>query len=149
MLTPSIFRRSFVDNFFDDAFHDMFQEILDTSSERPRVGGVMSTDVQDLGEYYQMEVELPGYEKEDLKVDLKKGYLTISAEHKEENDQKDKDGKFICKERYMGRCQRSFYVGENVTQKDIRAAFENGVLKVAIPKKDIQEVEEKQYITIE
>lgn len=149
MLAPSILGRSFVDNFFNDSFDDMFQEMFRTPYEYASAAGLMSTDVQDMGDHYQMEMELPGYQKEDLKADLKNGYLTISAEHNEENDQKDENGRFVRRERYMGHCQRSFYVGENITQDDIRAGFENGVLKLTIPKKEANAVEERKYIPIE
>lgn len=149
MLAPSILGRSFVDDFFNDSFDDMFQEMFRTPYEHASAGGLMCTDVQDMGDHYQMEMELPGYQKEDLKADLKNGYLTISAEHKEENDQKDENGKFVRRERYMGHCQRSFYVGENITQNDIHAGFEDGVLKLTIPKKEANAVEEQKYIAIE
>ncbi|MBU5472960.1 Hsp20/alpha crystallin family protein [Roseburia sp. MSJ-14] len=149
MLAPSIFGRNFVDDFFGNSFDDMFQEMFRTPYNQNETMGLMSTDVQDMGDYYQLEMELPGYQKEDLKADLKDGYLTISAEHKEENDEKDEKGKFVRQERYTGYCQRSFYVGENITQNDIKAGFENGVLKMAIPKKEAKAVEEKKYIAIE
>lgn len=147
MLAPSIFGRNFVDDFLGNSFDDMFQEMFRTPQNETM--GLMSTDVQDMGDYYQLEMELPGYQKEDLKADLKDGYLTISAEHKEENDEKDEKGKFVRQERYTGYCQRSFYVGENITQNDIKAGFENGVLKMEIPKKEAKAVEEKKYIAIE
>ena len=106
MLTPSIFGRNFVDDFFNDPFDDMFRDMFRTSYERTNTNGLMSTDVQDLGDHYQMEMELPGYQKEDLKADLKDGYLMISAQHKEENDTKDENGKFVRRERYTGNCSR-------------------------------------------
>ena len=109
----------------------------------------MSTDIQDLGDSYQMDMELPGYGKEDVKADLKDGYLTISAEHNSSHDEKDEKGNYVRRERYVGSCQRRFYVGKNVTQEDIRASFENGVLKMIIPKKEAPAVEEKKYIPIQ
>lgn len=150
MLTPSIFGRNFVDDFFNDPFDDMFRDMFRTSYERTNTNGLMSTDVQDLGDHYQMEMELPGYQKEDLKADLKDGYLMISAQHKEENDTKDENGKFVRRERYTGNCSRSFYVGEDITQDDIKAKFENGVLRLDIPKKEAKPaVEEAKCIAIE
>lgn len=152
MLVPSIFNTNLSNDFFKDSFDDMFRDMFRSPFERMNGGNsisCMSTDVQDLGDSYQMDVELPGYEKEDLKADLKDGYLTISAERNINKDEKDEEGRYVRRERYMGSCQRSFYVGENVTQEDIHASFENGVLKLNIPKKEAPAVEERKYITIE
>ena len=97
-----------------------------------------------------MNIDLPGYGKEDVTAELKNGYLTINATKKSENDEKDKEGKFLRRERFYGSCSRSFYVGKQITEEDIKAKFENGVLIVSIPKKDDQpKVEEKKYIPIE
>ena len=148
MLVPSIFSNNFVDSFFNDTFDSMFDDMLRTPFSSGGFGA-MSTDVQDLGDSYQLEMELPGYAKEDLKADLKDGYLTITAQHNSEKDEKDEKGKFVRRERYTGHCQRSFYVGEGVKQEDIKASFENGVLKLLVPKKDAPAVEEKKYIAIE
>lgn len=148
MLTPSIFNNNFMDSIFNDSFDSIFDDMF--RSPFRNMGTVsMSTDIQDLGDHYQMEMELPGYEKEDLQADLKNGYLTISAQHDSENNEQDENGRFVRRERYTGHCQRSFYVGENVTQEDIRASFENGVLKLEIPKKEAPQVEEQKYIAIE
>lgn len=152
MLVPSIFNTNLSNDFFNDSFDDMFRDMFRSPFERMNSGNsisCMSTDVQDLGDSYQMDVELPGYDKEDLKADLKDGYLTISAEHNSNKEEKDEEGRYVRRERYMGSCQRSFYVGENVTQEDIHASFENGVLKLIIPKKEAPAVEEKKYIAIE
>ena len=95
-------------------------------------------------------MNLPGYNKDDVKGELKDGYLIVSATTNINNDEKDEDGKYIRRERYSGSCQRSFYVGEDVTQEDIKAKFENGTLKLMIPKKESQpKVEEQKYILIE
>lgn len=149
MLVPSIFNTSLSNDFFSDPFDTMFRDMFHSSVDSMNAVSCMSTDIQDLGDSYQMDVELPGYEKEDLKADLKDGYLTISAEHNTDKEEKDEDGRFVRRERYMGSCQRSFYVGENVTQEDIHASFDNGVLKLIIPKKDAPAVEEQKYITIQ
>lgn len=148
MLVPSIFSNNLVDSFFNDSFDSMFDGMFRMPSEHSAMNA-MYTDVQDLGDSYQMEMELPGYEKEDLQADIKDGYLTICAEHNGEKEEKDQDGRFVCRERFMGRCQRSFYVGENVTREDIKASFDNGVLKLLIPKKDAPAVSERKYIAIE
>ena len=92
---------------------------------------------------------MPGFEKGDIKAELKNGYLTISASSKKNNDEKDKEGKYIRRERYSGSCSRSFYVGEDIRQEDIKAKFEDGILRLSIPKKDAKEVETKKTIAIE
>ena len=141
MLLPSIFSNNFVDDFMDD-FTPM------TKYDRP--APMMHTDVKEFDDHYEMGLELPGYKKEDIKADLKDGYLTISAEHTENNDEKDKNGKYIRRERYTGQCTRTFYVGEDIRQEDIKAGFENGVLKVSIPKVEAKpEVEAGKHILIE
>ena len=96
-----------------------------------------------------MDIELPGYKKEDVRAELNNGYLTISASKNENRDEKDEKGNYIRRERYSGSCSRSFYVGENVKQEDIHAKFEDGVLKLVVPKEDKKKVEEKKYIAIE
>lgn len=148
MYVPSIFNNNFVDSFFKDPFDSAFDEMFRNGFANAGTRA-MNTDVQDLGDRYQMEMELPGYEKQDLKADLKNGYLTISAEHNSEKDVKDENGKFVRRERYTGHCQRSFYVGEDLKKEDIKASFENGVLKLLIPKKEAPAVEEEKYIAIE
>lgn len=149
MLVPSIFNSNLNNDFFNNSFDDMFRDMFRPSYGRMSTQSCMSTDIQDLGDSYRMDVELPGYEKKDLKADLKDGYLTISAERSDNKEEKDENGKFVRRERYMGSCQRSFYVGENITQEDIHASFENGILKLTIPKKEAPAVEEKKYIAIE
>ncbi len=148
MYAPSIFNNNFVDSFFNDSFDSAFDNMFRSAFGNANTTA-MSTDIQDLGDSYQMEMELPGYEKQDLKADLKNGYLTISAEHNSENNEQDENGRFVRRERYTGHCQRSFYVGENVRQEDIKASFENGILRLVIPKKEAPAVEEQKYIAIE
>lgn len=144
MLVPSIFEDNFVDSFFDDVFRFPFD-----TRQKSKVPG-MNVDVQEFDDKYLMELELPGYSKEDIQADLKDGYLTISAKHTENNDQKDENGKYIRRERYCGQCQRSFFVGKDINEEDIRASFKDGILQLMIPKKEQKPaVEEKKYITIE
>ena len=148
MLMPSIFRDNFVDDFFDDMFQ--FPFAYNSNFERNAKLPGMNVDVQEFDDKYQMDLELPGYNKEDIKADLKDGYLTISANHTDESGDKDSDGKYIRRERYYGQCERSFYVGDNITQEDIHASFKNGVLQIEVPKKEAKpEVEQKKYIAIE
>lgn len=141
MLMPSIFRKGFIDDVFDDGF------FKDNFGNHNALG---KTDIKELKDGYLLEVELPGFAKEDIKAEVNNGYLIITATHNENKDEKDKEGKYIRKERYTGQCTRSFYVGENVTQEDVKGKFENGVLKLEVPKKEEhKQVEEKKYIQIE
>ena len=110
----------------------------------------MRTDVKETDAGYEVSIDLPGVKKEDVKAELNDGYLTISATVNRDNDEKDSDGKYIRRERFSGSFNRSFYVGEDVTQEDIKARFEDGTLMLMIPKKETTpQVEEKKYIAIE
>lgn len=146
MLMPSIFGENLLDDFFDGfASPARYMGRYNTS-----IAGIMKTDVKENEKGYELDIDLPGYQKEDVKAELKDGYLTISATTKNEKDEKDKDHKYIRRERYYGSCSRSFYVGDAVTQEEIKARFDNGILKVSIPKKESKpEVEESKYIAIE
>lgn len=145
MLMPGLFEQSLTDKVFDDFFNIPFSfPTIDA------VSGGMSADVKEFDDKYQLDLELPGFSKEDLKAELKDGYLTIKAEHSSDKESKDEHGRYIRRERYYGTCQRSFYVGKDVTEKEIRASFENGVLKLDIPKINANpKAEEKHYIAIE
>lgn len=141
MLTPSIFEN----NFFDDMFDSFFTRPISANGYT----GMMQTDVKEIGNNYEIEISLPGYKKEDLRAELKDGYLTINAEHSESKDEKDKNGKYLRKERYTGHCSRSFFVGKDLKQEDISAKFENGVLILEFPKEIKKpEIEQKQFISI-
>ena len=110
----------------------------------------MRTDVRETDGGYELDIDLPGVKKEDVQAELKDGYLVVSANTNSSNDEKDQDGKYIRRERYSGSFSRSFYVGDAVTQEDIKAKFENGTLKLSVPKKEEKPaVEEKKYISIE
>lgn len=142
MLMPSIFSENLLDDFFGYPFRGRNYDA--------NVNEMMKTDVKATDQGYEMIMNLPGIRKENVKAELKDGYLTISAFSNSENDEKDRDGKYIRRERYSGACSRSFYVGEAVTQDDIRARFEDGTLKLIIPNKDEQPAaEDRKYITIE
>ena len=110
---------------------------------------VMKTDIREHDTGYELDVDLPGFKKDEINVELENGYLTISAAKGLDKDEQDKKGKYIRKERYAGAMQRSFYVGDEVTQEDIKAKFEDGILRLSIPKKDAQAVETKKTIAIE
>lgn len=144
LFTPSRKRYGYdlFDDFFNDAFFSAPQSRTDTS--------LMRTDIKDDGCNYELSMELPGFKKEDIRAELKEGYLTISATHSESKDEKDSNGKLIRQERYSGSCKRSFYVGEALKQDDIKASFENGILKLNFPKEAPKQIEEApKYIQIE
>lgn len=146
MLMPSIFGESLIEDFFGD-FARPARAIARYNTPTTNV---MRTDIKESDNGFELAIDLPGYKKEDVKAELKDGYLTISAETKEDNEKQDESGKYIRRERYYGTCSRSFYVGEELTQEDIRARFEDGILKLSVPKKEIQpKVEETRYIPIE
>ncbi len=143
MLLPRLFNDKFVDNVFDDMFS--FPSFFSMPSNR-----WMSTNVKDMGNDYQLEIELPGYKKEDIHAKLDNGYLTIAADQQSNNEVKDEDGKYIRKESYSGKCQRSFYVGEDLKEEDFKASFKDGILSVVFPKeKNQNKIENQRYIPIE
>lgn len=132
-------------NLLDDVFNDAFfsRPFEHTASQ------IMKTDIHENENHYMIEMELPGYQKEDIKADLKDGYLTISASKNTSKEEKDAKGNCIRKERYTGSCNRSFYVGEQISQEDIKASFRDGVLTLAVPKDVPKAIEEPKLITIE
>ncbi len=129
-----------------DLFDEMFRDPFFEGSESK----VMKTDIKEKKDKYLIDIDLPGYEKEDIKMEISDGYLTVHASvNKEVDDEKEK-GKYVRKERYVGECSRSFYVGENVKEEEIKAKFKNGTLTIEVPKKDDKkELPEKKYIPIE
>ncbi len=146
MLMPSIFGENLFDDLFDDFARPM--NVIRYANPTP---SAMKTDVKETDAGYELDIDLPGYKKEDVKAELKDGYMTISAEKKSEDGEKDeKSGKYLRRERYYGSCSRSFYVGEDVTEEDIKAKFEDGILKIAVPKKEPQPaVDQTKTIAIE
>ena len=143
MLLPDLFENNLLNSFMDD---DWTNKFFDAPAQRPVS---MKTDVRETEHGYELGIELPGYKKEDVKAELHDGYLTVTASHTENKDEKDKEGHYIRRERYHGACRRSFYVGKDVGQEDIKAKFEDGILKLDIPKPDQKKVEEKRMIAIE
>ena len=144
MLMPSLFGENLLDDFFDVARFPGF------TGSRSTGNNIMHTDIKEKDGSYEIAMNLPGFKKEDIQAELKDGYLTIKASTNTSNEEQDTDGKYIRKERYSGSCSRSFYVGDPITQEDIKAKFEDGVLTVDVPKMDAKPaVEEKKYITIE
>ena len=128
-----------------DLFGDMFRDSFFTDDESK----IMKTDIKEKKDKYIIDIDLPGYEKENIKMSVEDGYLTVNATVNSNKEEKE-EGKFVRKERYMGSCSRSFYVGEAVESEDIKASFKNGTLKIEIPKKDEKkELPEKKYIPID
>ncbi len=145
MLMPTIFGERLFDNFMDDfGFPN-----VDRIAASKNTSNLMRTDIKETEDSFELEVELPGYKKDDVKAHLKDGYLTINVSKDENNDVKDENGKYIRRERYSGSMSRSFYVGEDVQESDIKAKFEDGVLKLAFPKEQPKKIEEPKYIAIE
>ena len=131
---------------FSDMFDDMLFPATMSAANAPRL---MNSEVREYDDHYELNMELAGFKKEDIKAELKDGYLTIKAERTNSDAQND-GGRVIRSERFMGTCQRTFYVGEHVQREDVRAAFEDGVLKLYIPKKVEQpKVQESHFIAIE
>lgn len=142
MLMPTIFGTSLFDDFFDDFMMPQTRKDFYSNS-------LMRTDIKDNGDTYELDIDLPGYTKDDIKAQLKDGYLTVTAAKSENNDQKDDKGQFIRRERYAGSMSRSYYVGKDVDEKDFHAKFEDGILKMTFPKEKPAQVEEKNVISIE
>ena len=149
MLMPSIFG----ENLFDDDWMDFPFDSNFWGKRNPLYGkhaqNMMKTDIREKDDAYELDIDLPGFKKDEISVELENGYLTISAAKGLDKDEQDKKGKYIRRERYAGAMQRSFYVGDAVTQEDIKAKFEDGILKLSIPKKDAKAVETKKTIAIE
>ena len=147
MYMPSIFGESLFDNMFP------FDEKFFTEKKDPlygkNVSRLMKTDVRETEKTYELDIDLPGFKKDEIQIELHDGTVTVSAEKGLDKDEQDKDGKYIRRERYSGSCNRSFYVGDAITEEDIKANFENGTLKMTIPKKEAKAVPEKKFISIE
>ena len=148
MLMPSIFRENLFDDWFDfPDFRDLDRperELYGRHADR-----LMKTDVHEHDDHYEVDIDLPGFAKDEITIELNDGYLTISAAKGLDKDENDKEGKLIRQERCAGAMQRSFYVGENVTEEEIKASFKHGVLSLNIPKKEAKAVPEKKTIMIE
>ena len=149
MMMPSIFG----ENLFDDDWMDFPFDSDFWGRKNPLYGkntkNMMKTDIREHEEGYELDVDLPGFKKDEITVQLDNGYLTISASKGLDKDQKDEKGRYIRQERYAGAMQRSFYVGDAVGQEDIKAKYEDGILKLSVPKKDAKAVESKKTIAIE
>ena len=153
MLMPSIFGENLFDDFFGDFpfYYDKDMKNVEKKLYGRKASHVMKTDIKETDNGYELVVDLPGFTKDEVQATLENGYLTISAEKGLDKDEKEKDsGHYIRRERYAGACQRSFYVGEDIEQEDVKAEFKHGILKLFVPKKEAKKaVEENKYIAIE
>nr|WP_318685436.1 Hsp20/alpha crystallin family protein [uncultured Acetatifactor sp.] len=149
MLMPSVFG----ENLFDDDWFGFPFESEFFGKKNPLYGkhgkNLMKTDVRETEEGYELDIDLPGFKKEEINAKLENGYLTVTAAKGLDKDEKDKKGKYIRQERYAGSMSRSFYVGEGLRQEDVKAKFENGILRVSLPKEQPKVVEENKYIAID
>ena len=147
---PTVFGENLMD-VFDDFDRNLFRGFgnVDHALYGKHAQNVMKTDVKETDEGYEVDVDLPGFKKDEIRLELNDGYLTISAEKSMEKDGEDKKGKMLRQERYAGVMQRSFYVGENIKVEDVKASYESGVLHVMIPKKEALKAPEKNTILIE
>ena len=142
MLLPSIFGENLLDDWMD--FGDVERKLYGRHA-----ANVMKTDVHEHDEGYELDIDLPGFKKDSIKLSLDNGYLSVSAAKSLDKDKKNIKGRIIRQERYAGSMQRSFYVGDALTETDIKAKFEDGVLKLTVPKKEAAKVPEKKTIMIE
>ena len=147
MLMPSVFGENLFDDFMDFPF-DSFWNRKDPLYGK-HAKNMMKTDVRETDDSYELDIDLPGFKKEEITAKLENGYLTVSASRGLDKDKQDKKGNYIRRERYAGAMSRSFYIGGSITQDEIKARFENGILQLSIPKKDAKTVEQQKHISIE
>ena len=147
-MVPSIFGENLFDDFFSDPFGMMAPQGRDPLYGK-HAKNLMKTDVRETDNTYELDVDLPGFKKDEVQLDLKDGYLTISAAKGLDKDQEDKKGKYIRQERYAGACSRSFFVGEEIEPRDVSAKFEDGILRVSLPKRVKKELPRNSTIAIE
>ena len=150
MLVPSIFNDNLFDDWFDDDFYmPMIPDMGDADKKLygGRAAHEMKTDVKETEKGYEVAVDLPGFKKDDVTVELNNGYMTITAQKKVDKDKKNEEGKYIRREHYAGSMSRSFYVGDQLTENDIHAQMNDGILTLQIPKKEEQkQVEDKRHL---
>ena len=146
-MLPVLFGENLFDELFDDAFRPMWD--MDRALYGKHARAVMKTDVRETDSGYELDIDLPGFKKDEVKLDLKDGYLTISAAKGLDRDEKDKKGRYIRQERYAGQCSRSFYVGDSIQPADVHAKFEDGILKLTLPKAAQEKLPEHNTIAIE
>ena len=147
---PTIFGENLMD-VFDDFDRNFFRNFgnMDRALYGKHAQNMMKTDVKETDDGYEVDIDLPGFKKDEIQLELNNGYLTISTQKALEKDEKNKKGRMLRQERYAGVMQRSFYVGEHITEEDVKASYESGVLHLVLPKKDAPRLPEKKTIQIE
>lgn len=148
-MMPSIFGENLFDEFFDDDFPMIPMRSIRNPLYGKNAKNLMKTDVRETDDTYELDIDLPGFKKDEVQLDLKDGYLTISAAKGLDKDQEDKKGKYIRQERYAGACSRSFFVGQGIEPRDVSAKFEDGILRVSLPKQVKKELPRNSTIAIE
>lgn len=144
MMFPSVFGENLFDDWMDFSFPDIDKALYGKHAKNE-----MKTDVRETEDGYELDIDLPGFKKDEVTAQLDNGYLTIQASKGLDKEQKDKKGKYIRKERYAGSMSRSFYVGDAITEEDVHAKYEDGILKLSVPKKEAKAVEQTKHIAIE
>ena len=144
MFRPRIFGENLFDDWMDFSFPDIDKALYGKHAKNE-----MKTDVRETEDGYELDIDLPGFKKDEVTAQLDNGYLTIQASKGLDKEQKDKKGKYIRKERYAGSMSRSFYVGDAITEEDVHAKYEDGILKLSVPKKEAKAVEQTKHIAIE
>ncbi len=148
MMMPSIFGENLFDNFMNDFTFPSFPNV-DKALYGKHAKNLMKTDVKDTENGYEVDMDLPGFKKDEIQIELKDGVLTVSAAKGLDKDEKDKKGNYIRRERFAGSMSRSFYVGKHVREEDVHPKYENGILSFSIPKEDKVMEEKKHMISIE
>ena len=148
MMMPSIFGENLFDDFMDDFSFPTFPNV-DKELYGKHAKNLMKTDVKETENAYEIDIDLPGFKKDEIQLELNDGYLTISAEKGLDKDEEDEKKHYLRRERYAGSMSRSFYIGEGITEEDIHAKYEYGILKLSIPKEQPKAVPEKHFISIE
>ena len=151
MLMPMRRNRNLLSELMSDPFDAFFDAATAPVQAMQKMSPtLMRTDIKETDAGFELTIDLPGFKKDDVQAELKDGYLTIAAQTQSESEDKDEKGTYVRKERFSGKCSRTFYVGDDIEEDDIRAKFEDGVLKIAVPKKQEQpKLEEKKTISIE
>ena len=151
-MLPTVFGENLFDDFFADPFENGFDRSFfggQNALYGKHAKNLMKTDVRETADSYELDIDLPGFKKDEVNVELKNGYLTIQASKGLDKDESDKKGKYIRQERYAGACSRSFYVGEDVEAGEVAAKFENGILQLSIPKKEHKKLPQNSTIQIQ
>ena len=148
MLVPAR-KNDFFNDFLSDPFDMGFFGGRPQQAKQP-MPSMMKTDIKETDKAYELDIDLPGFKKENVHAELQDGYLTVAASTESENEEKAENGTYLRKERFTGSCRRSFYVGEEISEDDIRAKFEDGILRIVVPKKELPAPEDaKKLISIE